>query len=282
MPIVSVDGLNMNYEVTGTGFPLLLLTGLGYASWSWYKQVPFLSRYFKVITVDNRGAGLTDKPDAPYSIDMMADDVAKLMSTIGIQQTHVLGISMGGFITQTLAINYPHLVERIVLGCTHCGQHDQFVPMQGWVQDMMGFDVNHWSIEKTYAGKVLYFSDEYLRESAYDVDEFMDKRVSNLTPRAIWKRQLQACIQFSARDKLSLISSPTLVAAGDDDPMVPYVNSEFLCKHIAKAEMSRYPRQRHLFFIESSERFNSEVIEFLSRGVCLLPNKISERQSPCP
>ena len=115
MPTVKVNGINLYYEVSGQGHPLILIMGLRRnISW-WYRQMPELSRHFTVIAFDNRGAGRSDKPVMEYSIGLFADDTAGLMNALDIKNAHVLGISMGGYIAQELAIRHPEMVRSLVL-----------------------------------------------------------------------------------------------------------------------------------------------------------------------
>ena len=109
------------YEISGEGTPLVLIMGLRRNLEWWYRQMPALARHFRVITFDNRGAGRSDKPVMEYSIGLFADDTASLMDALGIPAAHVLGVSMGGYIAQELAIHYPGKVKSLILGCTGCG-----------------------------------------------------------------------------------------------------------------------------------------------------------------
>src|ERR1700694_1316567 len=108
----------MYYEVHGTGDPLVLIGGLGNDITAWEWMVEWCARTHMVPPFDNRGAGRTDKPDAPYSIEMMAADTAGLMQTLGIEQAHLLGISMGGRIALALALRHPESVKKLVLVST--------------------------------------------------------------------------------------------------------------------------------------------------------------------
>ena len=108
-------------EEHGAGQPLLLLTGLGYAIWSWQRQIPAWSQRYRCIAVENRGTGRSPKPPGPYSIEEMADDAAEALDG---RRAHVAGFSMGGYLAQTLALRHPELVERLVLVCTGTGGPD--------------------------------------------------------------------------------------------------------------------------------------------------------------
>jgi 3-oxoadipate enol-lactonase len=98
MPKAMVQGINLYYEVHGSGYPLVLIRGLASNAEYWYCQVPAFSSQFSVITFDNRGIGRSDIPDSPFTISTMADDTVGLMDVLGIPRAHVLGISMGGMI----------------------------------------------------------------------------------------------------------------------------------------------------------------------------------------
>lgn len=97
MPKVKVNDIEMYYESHGERFPLITIDGGASTVESWTKeQKKDLSKHFRLILFDNRGAGRTDKPDMQYSLWMMADDTAGLMDTLGIEKAHIMGWSMGG------------------------------------------------------------------------------------------------------------------------------------------------------------------------------------------
>ena len=121
MPIVKVGDINMYYEVRGQGKPLVLIMGLGLSCASWYPVIPGLSQKYQVVIFDNRGAGKSDKPDIPYTMEMMTDDLAGLLNEIGISASHIFGVSMGGMVAQHFFLKYPKRVTGLILGCTGCG-----------------------------------------------------------------------------------------------------------------------------------------------------------------
>ena len=114
MPTVRVGDINMYYEIHGKGEPLLLIMGLGSDLTSWIFQIPEFSKKYRVIAFDNRGVGRSDAPDVPYSTAMMADDTTGLLDALGIERAHILGLSMGGFIAQELALKYPQRVKSLI------------------------------------------------------------------------------------------------------------------------------------------------------------------------
>ena len=96
MSIAKVGDINIEYYVEGEGPPLLLIIGFAGQASSWGEPfLDLLRPHFQVIRFSNRGTGLTDKPDAEYTIPMMADDAAGLLVELGIGKAHVMGISMG-------------------------------------------------------------------------------------------------------------------------------------------------------------------------------------------
>src|SRR3984893_5168212 len=122
MPRQRVDDIEVYYEVHGAGpRTLVMIRGLGSNLLSWYEQIDEFSRHYKCVVFDNRGAGRTDKPDAPYSIKQMADDTAGLMDALGSVRSALLGISMGGMIAQEFALHHQDRLSCLILGCTHFG-----------------------------------------------------------------------------------------------------------------------------------------------------------------
>jgi len=118
MPLTLVNDIELYYESHGSGDPLLLIGGLGLAVSEMQPLIEALAAGHRVIPVDNRGAGRSAKPPGPYAIEQMAGDVQALVAHLGLSRAHVLGISMGGRIAMTLALERPGLVDRLVLVST--------------------------------------------------------------------------------------------------------------------------------------------------------------------
>jgi pimeloyl-ACP methyl ester carboxylesterase len=264
MPQVAVNGIKVYYEIHGKGDPLILIMGLRRNAEWWYCQIPVLSEHFKVIAFDNRGAGRSDKPRMDYSIRLFADDTAALLEALGIKRAHVLGISMGGYIAQELAINYPDKVRSLILGCTSCGG-ERAVRMSP--ERMKEFEAVEGLTPEEILRKNMdiYFSDEFIQEHPEKVEEFMEISFRYPQPPEFFERQFAACLKHDTVNRLHLISVPILIMAGEDDPLVPSENSRILKDLMPGAELYLFPGCSHCFFIESAEEFNQRAVAFFSR-----------------
>src|SRR5260370_14699165 len=126
MIATAADGTRLHYIVEGTGPPLVLVGGkTSSIDGAWWRYIPPLAQRLKVIALDNRGAGASDKPDTPYSTQVMADDAVAVLHDAGETSAHWVGLSMGGMILQQLALHHPDAVRSLILGATHCGGERQ-------------------------------------------------------------------------------------------------------------------------------------------------------------
>lgn len=262
MSQVLVNGVKLYYEIHGTGEPLILIEGLGYASWSWFRQIEVLSDTYRVVSFDNRGVGNSDKPDIPYSIELMADDVARLLESLSIEKAHILGVSMGGYIAQSLAINYPEKVKSLVLGCTSFGGPQSIPLTEEALQSMLKVEGLN-AEEVIRQGLKVAFSPKFIKASPEVVNQLVAWRLANPTPRYAWERQFAAAAAFNAESQLNTIKVPTLVITGSEDIVIPPQNSVLLTERISGAQLVMIPGGGHLFFIEKAEEFNAAVLEFL-------------------
>src|SRR5271167_2912838 len=116
-----INGVELAYELRGEGAPLVMIHGAQGDQSMFAGLAEVFAEDYRVLTFDQRGSGLSGKPDMPYSIAMLADDTAALMDHLGMSPAHVIGVSMGGTIAQELAIRHPEKVRSLVLGCTTPG-----------------------------------------------------------------------------------------------------------------------------------------------------------------
>jgi len=249
--------MKISWESTGTGAPLLLIQGLGYARWGWDPVVPALAEHFRVVTFDNRGIGESDKPSGPYSARDMAADAAQVLDEAGVEHAHVLGASLGGMIAQELAVAAPDRVERLVLCCTTPGGADAVAMPEVTVRLLQE--------AATLAPEVALrrFVANALGDEprAGLVDELYRRRLASPPDPAGWQAQAAAGTTFPGVE--GTIAAPTLVLHGTADNVVDYRNGELLVERIPDARLELFPAAGHLFFWEQPDRFVRIVTEFL-------------------
>ncbi len=123
-----INGLKICYETQGEGEPIILVHGFGAKKEAWVAQFGPLSEKFKVIKFDNRGAGKSDRPDDPYTMEVFADDIKGLMDHLQIEKAHIVGWSLGGMIVQNFVLMYPERVNKVILINTNYGFPDEKGP----------------------------------------------------------------------------------------------------------------------------------------------------------
>ncbi|MRR17518.1 MAG: alpha/beta fold hydrolase [Deltaproteobacteria bacterium] len=261
MPTIKVRDINIYYETYGTGEPLVLIMGLRRNLTWWYRQIPELSRHYRVVVFDNRGAGRSDKPVMEYSISLFADDTAGLMDALGIPKAHILGISMGGYIAQELALRHPDKVRSLLLGCTSCGGSRAVLMSE---ERTKKFTANEGLTPAEILRKDMdiYFSDGFIANHPDEVKEFIEISLQYYQPADAFLRQFAACLKHNTADRAGGIRVPVLIATGDDDPLVPQANSLVLTELLPEAKLVVFPGRRHCFFIEEAETFNRQALEF--------------------
>lgn len=262
MPKVFVNGLKIFYEIEGDGEPVVLIPGFAAGRWIWFKQIADLSRKFRVIVFDPRGVSASDKPEGSQTIGLLADDVAHLLHTIGVESAHIAGASFGGFVAQEFALKYPSMTRKLVLCCTSFGGPNHVAPEPETLAALASTKGLN-SEERMRANLLLAFTPEYVRTQVAEVDRVVHLRATNEVPEHIYMSQLQAAVSFNTESRVERITSPTLVLSGDADVIVPVQNSRNLAAKIPGAQLRVIEGGSHTFFIEQAEEFNQIVSEFL-------------------
>ncbi len=253
--------MKLYVEEHGDGHPLLLITGLGYAIWSWQRQLPAWSQQFRCVAVENRGTGRSPKPPGPYSIDELADDAAESLEG---RRAHVAGFSMGGYIAQLLALRHPQLVNRLVLVCTGTGGEGH-VPIPDATREVWEANAGRPPAEFARAAMPFAFAPGWTEEHPEEFEQLLADRLEHPTPPEAWRAQYDACWRFVEQvTPVEEIRAPTLVAHGDADRIVPYGNGVELARRIPDARFEPFPGAGHLLFVEDAPRFNAMVASFLT------------------
>jgi pimeloyl-ACP methyl ester carboxylesterase len=266
MATAHVNGIDLYYEIHGEGPNLALIEGLGYHSWMWYRQIPSFSRHFRMLVYDNRGVGLSDKPPGPYAHTENAADLAGLLDYLGWERTHVLGVSMGGFIAQEFALAHPARLDRMVLVATGFGGA-HMVPLPAEAVRALTPDPTLSPEEKIRSAMPLAFSSpSWVQEHVSEFELMVAWRLEMPQPPQAAIAQAMAGLTFDVEARLGEIEAPTLVIAGTEDHVVPPANAELLAAALPHARLDLIRGAGHLVQIEEADRFNQDVIAFLKGG----------------
>lgn len=265
MPLARVDDIDIYYVVEGEGPPLLMIMGFGGQHHSWGDATSrLLAQHFRTIRFDNRGTGLSDKPQVEYSIAMMADDAAGLLRALGIDRAHVYGVSMGGMIAQELALRHPQMVAGLVLGCTTPGWAHGVAPSAEIIQMMMpepGLSREE-QVRKSWPALC---APRFLEEGRAFLEEMLRRSLENPTPIDTMNRQAAAIQRFDTYERLGQIRAPTLIVHGDQDVLVPTQNAYILHERIPGSRLVIIEGAGHVYFWEKPEEAARVVVEFLTQ-----------------
>jgi len=266
MPKVKVNDIHIFYEVHGEGFPLMMIMGFtGNTSWWDPRWIQTLSKKFKIVAFDNRGAGRTDISDREYSIKLFADDTAGLMDALGIPRANVLGISMGGMIAQEFVLNYPEKLKKVVLCSTHCGGA-RSVQASEEVLRTLTADRSGVSVEEVARMTIpLFFTEDFLKNTP-GVEELVIEQISkNPISNESFMRQMSAIMKFDTYDRLSQVKTPTLILRGKQDILIPPENGSILEKAIPGSRLVSFENCAH-GLLEETEEVLHAIMEFLAES----------------
>lgn len=252
--------VRISWEATGTGSPVLLIHGLGYARWGWEPLVAGLGTRHRVIAFDNRGIGASDVPPGPYAVADMATDALAVLDAAGVGRAHVVGTSLGGMVAQELAVTAPDRVERLVLLCTTPG-FSTALPLPEATRRLMA--------EATTlppAEALRRFVENALgeRPDPAIVERILAHRLAAPQDPAGWAAQAAAGAAFQLGDRGSRIVAPTLLVTGSADRVVDPRSSEVLAGLIPAARLEVLPGAGHLFFWERPDETCALILGHLS------------------
>jgi pimeloyl-ACP methyl ester carboxylesterase len=272
MPIATRSGAGIHYEVVGQGPVLVLLEGLGYGSWMWRSQVDVLSRTHRLVVVDNRGISPSTPLPGPYSMEQFAQDALATLDAEGIDRASFLGVSMGGFIAQSVAALAPDRVERLVLVSTSPGGPDALpMPPATWAE-LTRLVPGETAVDRLRRTMALALTPEFVQTHGVELEELVKIRLAAPMDPAQWMFQAQSALMFNATTADRHFERPVLLMAGTQDRVVPWTNSLLLFHLLPSSALALFRGQNHLLFLEKAAEFNREVEEFLSGPADLHPS----------
>jgi pimeloyl-ACP methyl ester carboxylesterase len=247
---LEIDGTQIAYRRIGNGRPLLVLNGFAATSGDWDPLfIHGLASSNELILLDNRGIGSSTDDGQPFDIARLASDAARVIETLGFERMSMLGWSMGGFIAQTLALQHPDRVNKLVLLSTDAGGSDADLASAAvWSQLVDTSGTSHEQARRLLS--LLFPSD--VAESFYlEFGDIVAAARARLSPDLI-NRQAAAMDAWHRNGVGDLrgISAPVLVATGSEDVVIPPSNALRLVNAIPNAWLAQFPHGGHAFMAQ--------------------------------
>ncbi|GAA1996558.1 alpha/beta fold hydrolase [Catenulispora subtropica] len=258
---VAGDGVAIAYQSAGGDAghdrPLVLLAGQANNHRWWdSSRGDFEDAGYRTITLDWRGVGDSDKPDAPYTTRGFAADVIAVLDDLGIAKAHVYGTSMGGRVAQWVAADFPDRVDALVLGCTSPGGPHAIERDKTVRQTLAQTDRD---AAERFLLELMY-TPAYLARHQGPYFVLGDPAM----PGYARGRHLAASAKHDAWDALPAITAPTLVVHGTDDVFNPAANAPLIAERIPGARRVLIEGARHAYFDEFRAVAGAAVLEFLA------------------
>jgi 3-oxoadipate enol-lactonase len=259
---LSVNGIRVNYTIEGPeGAPMITMSNSLASNLSmWEPQIPVLTPRYRVLRYDTRGHGGTDAPSGPYSLEDLTEDLRALLQALDIRRTHFIGLSMGGMIAQIMALQYPQMLQSIVL----CDTMSR-VPTEAkslWEERIHTAETRGMEtlVEPTVAR---WFTEPFRQRGSPVLDQV--RTMIRTTPPRGYAGCCHAIAALNLTDRLKEVTLPTLIIVGEDDPGTPVSASRTIQEQIKGSELVILQSAAHLSNLEQPAAFNQALTSFLEK-----------------
>lgn len=266
MALFTRDDFSINYQIVGSGPRVLFFNGSGATLESSALLISALGKECEVLAHDQRGLGKTSVPEGPYTMAQYANDAAQLLDHVGWESCAVVGISFGGMVAQEFAVTFPERVTRLALMCTSAGgEAGSSYPLH---------ELGALNIDERNARVQLLtdtrFTNEWLAEHPAEAElvRMRNEQAKVTKSDEVLKGerlQLIARISHDVANRLSRVTAPTFVTAGQYDGIAPVSNSVEIVNRIPDAMMSVY-EGGHMFTAQDPRAIR-DIRTFLVSGI---------------
>lgn len=266
---IKVKGVRLHYIDKGEGETLLLVHGLGAYSYTWRYNIDPLSRHYRVIALDLKGFGFSEKPIGPgYSIDHHVDLVNQFLIEMGLKQVDYIGSSMGGEIALRLCLKQPSRIRRLVL-IGSSGYRDKLAKHLRF----LGFLPYTFLVKQFVRRKFLkYETLSKIVKEAYYQPHFISKEEIDNYLYPVYSKGFEESYMTMLREfdfgkmkvQYSHISHPALILAGEKDQVIPYDHSLRLSKDLRNSQLITIKETGHFLHEEKPGQINELILKFLT------------------
>lgn len=274
MSFANIRDIKLSYRVYGEGFPVIFIHGYGAKKEVWKPQVAEISKKFKVITFDLRGTGESDRPNIPYTMKMMAEDVNELAEFLNIKQVHIIGRSFGGMIAQNVSLLYPEKVDKLVLIATNYGRMVTEwveIPKNGRLDEIETLKQDPL---KAFKQKSKWFFHLKFRKEmeanptkrfygVFSMEDLIKESTVNPSRPQDIINQAEAMKTHYTFDKLGEIKHKTLLIAASHDRQTPVSVMEEMHKKMPNSELKIINEAGHFMTLSRASEVNKIILDFM-------------------
>ncbi|HKA86381.1 MAG TPA: alpha/beta fold hydrolase [Haliangiales bacterium] len=275
---IAQNGIFYEIHGHGPGLPVVLVMGLAMDGGGWAKQLPALERRRRVLVVDNRGVGRSKKPKGPYATADMADDVAGVLDDAGVPRAHVVGVSLGGAISQELALRHARRVKSLALISTFARADAGMArTAEEGAHRSSGAGAVAEAMSAIAEGKIvldpkalmkflmpLVVTPAFIERERQWLRDMFDRALSNGFSSEGIAGQVAAALAHDTTDRLATVGAPTLVVLGTEDVLVPAGLTRRLAQLIPGARLVEISDAPHGLIMEHADTVNPLLAEWLA------------------
>jgi 3-oxoadipate enol-lactonase len=265
MPTYPSSDLKLRYQDVGEGPALILLHGFGQHGGAWAETIGIYRRFFRVLVPDMRGCGLSEASDPGFTTNDLASDMVALLDHLGLQRAHFAGWSLGGAVALELGIRHSPRLLSLSLHSTFAGGRAEY--QKNWIA-MRKRIILSGDRELDMATRIIgFFSPEFVNEQPDRIAEFKRLEAANPFPgtEAGLAGQNAAAQQHETRDRLHLISVPTLITVGSADRTTLPAASRLMHERIKGSELVVFDNAGHFPAFQVKDEFLSVSLGFMMK-----------------
>ena len=275
MSFAAVNGVIICYESYGDGFPVIFLHGFGSKKEVWKPQIEDFSKKFRIIILDRRGTGSSERPDYSYTMNDVLYDIKDLMDELQIKSTHLIGRSFGGMIAQNFVLKFPGYVKKLVLIATYAKAEEEHVNL---IVANRIKEVELLKTDPTQAFlnsiKMLYHQ-SFQREmkknpkrkfyNSFSMEDLIEEKTIDPSRPQDIINQGNIMKEHNTLDRLSEIKHDTLLLGASHDRLIPKTAMIEMHKRITNSTLEVIDKAGHFMTLSRASEVNKIIIDFLEK-----------------
>ncbi|UGV26117.1 alpha/beta fold hydrolase [Rhodopseudomonas boonkerdii] len=262
MPLAKIHDADIHYDIKGEGEPVLLVAGLGGVASYWNPNLTAFTERYQVILHDHRGTGGSTRSEMRYSVELMADDLLRLMDVLKIEKAHLVGHSTGGAIGQVIAAIAPERIASLVLYASWA-VHDNLMEVNMQLRRRIAMAMGEAEYHRTTP--VFLYPPTYIRDNKEQLERDIAASIAGTSSKTILDARAAGILAFDGLQYHDRITCPTMAIVAEDDILTPPYASDIMVERIRGASLIKVPKGGHALSRSEPKIFNDAVLGFLAK-----------------